>query len=140
MAPSAPISSVMSHSKELLGVAVRKVTPFFTDALQKATNEKVKNGANGKCLYMYVVFHILFSGLSVCPIQNSFCRVSQWSFIFNKRRAFFLFLYLKHIKQLSCSNSYPTPRCQFLHLRVCSFAVCFHDFKYTDGLGVFLAD
>lgn len=33
MAPSAPISRVMSHSKELVGVAVRKVTPFFTVAL-----------------------------------------------------------------------------------------------------------
>lgn len=33
MAPSASMSKVMSHSKELLGVAVRKVTPFFTKAL-----------------------------------------------------------------------------------------------------------
>lgn len=49
MAPSVPISRVMSHSKELLGVAVLKVTPFFTVALWKGKNQKVKNVLNVKC-------------------------------------------------------------------------------------------
>ena len=35
--PSEPVSRVMSHSNELLGVAVRKDTPFFTMALKRRT-------------------------------------------------------------------------------------------------------
>lgn len=46
MTPSAPISRVMSHSRELLGVAVRKVTPFLTVALQKS--HKIKGQECGE--------------------------------------------------------------------------------------------
>lgn len=72
MAPSAPISRVMSHSKALLGVAVRKVTPFFTVALWEVKNEKgqecvnvecpviTTNGIRGnECLFIIFIFIIL---------------------------------------------------------------------------------
>lgn len=67
MAPSAPISRVMSHSKELLGVAVRKVTPFFTVALWKVKTGKGQEC--GKCEMSHI---------------NKQRNSRQWMFIFLK--------------------------------------------------------